>query len=120
MFLLREHFRKLGLVKDRYWPLVAPIYAAAAILNQNGQAYLHVELRSWWQKNWPCTYTQIEQKQEATDSGGTTYDKISDGLRRGSTGSQRDGFWFTHCSLQSVSPVSLATVRRPVARPEAF
>jgi hypothetical protein len=46
--------------------------------------------------------------------------RISDGLRCGSTGSERDSFWFTRCSLQSVSPVSPATVRRLLARPEAF
>jgi hypothetical protein len=34
VFLLREHFRSLGLGEARYWPLVAPIYAARGILNQ--------------------------------------------------------------------------------------
>lgn len=48
VILLREHFRSLGLGKDRYWPLVAPIYAAAGILSQNGQADLPDELKSWW------------------------------------------------------------------------
>ena len=67
VFLLREHFRSLGLGlgKDRYWPLIAPVCAAAGILQPNGQAYAPDELKSWWQKNWPRTYTQIEQKQEA-------------------------------------------------------
>lgn len=75
VFLLREHFRSLGLGKDRYWPLVAPICAAAGILNQNGQAYSPDELKSWWQKNWPRTYQQLDQKQETTDSGGAAYEQ---------------------------------------------
>lgn len=75
VFLLREHFRSLGLGKDRYWPLVAPLCTAAGILNQNAQAYSPDELKSWWQKNWPRTYTQLEQKQEATDSGGAAYEQ---------------------------------------------
>ena len=75
VFLLREHFRNLGLGKDRYWPLIAPICAAAGILNPNGQAYPPDELKSWWQKNWPRTYTQLEQKQETGDSGGAAYEQ---------------------------------------------
>jgi hypothetical protein len=75
VFLLREHFRSLGLGKDRYWPLVAPLCAAAGILNQNGQAYGPDELKSWWQKNWPRTYTQLEQQQESADSGGAAYEQ---------------------------------------------
>ena len=31
--------------------------------------------RVWWQKNWPRTYTQLEQKQEAADSGGAAYEQ---------------------------------------------
>ena len=58
VFLLREHFRSLGLGKDRYWPLIAPLCMAAGILAANGQAYGADELKSWWQKNWPRTYTQ--------------------------------------------------------------
>jgi hypothetical protein len=75
VFLLREHFRSLGLGKDRYWPLVAPLCTAAGILNQNGQPYNPDELKSWWQKNWPRTYTQLEQKQESPDSGGAAYEQ---------------------------------------------
>lgn len=75
VFLLREHFRSLGLGKDRYWPLVAPVCEAAAILNQNGQAYSPDELKSWWQKNWPRTYTQLEQKQDVGDTGGAAYEQ---------------------------------------------
>lgn len=75
VFLLREHFRSLGLGKDRYWPLIAPLCMAAGILAANGQAYGADELKSWWQKNWPRTYTQLEQKQEAQDSGGAAYEQ---------------------------------------------
>jgi len=75
VFLLREHFRSLGLGKDRYWPLIAPLCTAAGILNQSGQAYSPDELKSWWQKNWPRTYTQLEHKQDATDSGGAAYEQ---------------------------------------------
>jgi len=75
VFLLREHFRSLGLGKDRYWPLVAPLCTAAGILNQNGQVYSPDELKSWWQKNWPRTYTQLEQQQEAGDQGGAAYEQ---------------------------------------------
>ncbi len=75
VFLLREHFRSLGLGKDRYWPLVAPLCTAAGILTQNGEAYSPDELKSWWQKNWPRTYTQLEQKQETGDQGGAAYEQ---------------------------------------------
>jgi len=75
VFLLREHFRSLGLGKDRYWSLVAPLCTAAGILSQGGQAYGPDELKSWWQKNWPRTYTQLEQKQESADSGGAAYEQ---------------------------------------------
>jgi hypothetical protein len=75
VFLLREHLRSCGLGKDRYWPLIAPLCAAAGILSPNGQAYSADELKSWWQKNWPRTYTQLEQKQQAADSGGAAYEQ---------------------------------------------
>ncbi|MGA6827788.1 hypothetical protein ACO9S2_09275 [Nitrospira sp. NS4] len=75
VFLLREHLRSLGLGKDRYWPLVAPLCAAAGILQPNGQPYPPDELKSWWQKNWPRTYQQLGQKQEAADSGGAAYEQ---------------------------------------------
>ncbi|WP_455378413.1 hypothetical protein [Petrachloros mirabilis] len=74
VFLLREHFRNLGLGKDRYWPLLAPLCTAAGIHNQSGQNYSPDELKSWWQKNWPRTYTQLEQGQQ-TAASGTAYDQ---------------------------------------------
>ena len=49
VFLLREHFRSLGSAKLAIEPLVAPIYAAAGILCQNGKADLPDELKFWWQ-----------------------------------------------------------------------
>ena len=73
VFLLREHFRALGLGKDRYWSLVAPLCTAGGILNPNGQMYTPDELKSWWQKNWPRTYTRLDQKPDTTDSSGAAY-----------------------------------------------
>jgi hypothetical protein len=73
IFLLREHFRSVGLGKDRYWPLIAQLIAAAGIVESDGAAYTAEELKSWWQKNWPRTYTQLEQKQAAIEPGGTAY-----------------------------------------------
>lgn len=73
VFLLREHFRSLGLGKDRYWPLIAALCAAAGITQSNGQAYGPDELKSWWQKNWPRTYNQLEQTQSTPDLSGAAY-----------------------------------------------
>lgn len=81
VFLLREHFRSLGLGKDRYWPLIASLCVAAGITQANGQAYGPDELKSWWQKNWPRTYNQLEQTQSAPDLSGAAY--------------QQDFEWFT-------------------------
>lgn len=78
VFLLREHFRSLGLGKDRYWPLVAGLCAAAGITNPNGQPYGPDELKSWWQKNWPRTYTQLEQTQTTPDLSGAAYQQDFD------------------------------------------
>lgn len=73
IFLLREHFRSLGIGKDRYWPLITGLCAAAGITNPHGQPYGPDELKSWWQKNWPRTYTQLEQTQSAPDLSGAAY-----------------------------------------------
>lgn len=62
IFLVREHFKSLGLGKDRYWPLIADIAAASGIVHSTGQPHTPDELKSWWQKNWPRTYTQLEQQ----------------------------------------------------------
>jgi hypothetical protein len=73
VFLLREHFKAQGLGKDRYWPLIADIISAAGIHPASGLRYTADELKSWWQKNWPRTYTVLEQKDAASESTGTAY-----------------------------------------------
>lgn len=73
VFLLREHCRALGLGKDRYWPFIAELLAAAGILQPSGLPYAVEELKSWWQKNWPRTYTQLVQKGPAAEPSGAAY-----------------------------------------------
>ena len=73
IFLLREHYKALGLGKDRYWPLIADVAAAANIHHPNGQRYSPDELKSWWQKNWPRTYTQLDQQSSQTEPAGAAY-----------------------------------------------
>ena len=73
VFLLREHFKALGLGKDRYWPLIADVIAAAGIYQPNGLPYAPDELKAWWQKNWPRTYTQLEQQNTAAGPSGAAY-----------------------------------------------
>ncbi len=73
VFLLREHFKALGLGKDRYWPLIAEVAAAAGIGQPAGMPSTADELKSWWQKNWPRTYTQLKQGGSATESSSTAY-----------------------------------------------
>ncbi|MEW6543848.1 MAG: hypothetical protein AB1411_09595 [Nitrospirota bacterium] len=73
VFLLREHFKSLGLGKDRYWPLIADLIGAAGIHQATGQPYAADELKSWWQKNWPRTYTMLEQKGQAAEPSGAAY-----------------------------------------------
>lgn len=73
VFLLREHFRGLSIGKDRYWPLVADLIAEADLLRQDGQPYGSDELKSWWQKNWPRTYTHLEQKTQGPEPTGAAY-----------------------------------------------
>jgi hypothetical protein len=73
IFLLREHFRALGLGKDRYWPLIAEVVTAAGIVQQTGQPHSPDDLKSWWQKNWPRTYTQVEQHTANPQSAAMAY-----------------------------------------------
>lgn len=73
VFLLREHMRALGVGKDRYWPVLADVAAAAEILQATGQPYGADDLKSWWQKNWPRTYTQLEQGQQTGELTGAAY-----------------------------------------------
>jgi hypothetical protein len=81
VFLLREHFRALAVGKDRYWPLIAEISSAAGIFQVSGAPYTPDELKSWWQKNWPRTYTQLEQKGEAGELTGLAYQHDFDWFR---------------------------------------
>ncbi len=73
VFLLREHFKALGFGKDRYWPLIAAVVAAAGFAQAQGQPYLPDELKSWWQKNWPRTYTQFDQHHAAAQTSEDAY-----------------------------------------------
>jgi hypothetical protein len=73
VFLMREHFKALGLGKDRYWPLIADVVSAAGIHQPNNQPYPAGELKSWWTKNWPRTYTLLTEKSEGAQSTTTAY-----------------------------------------------
>lgn len=81
VFLLREHFRTLNLGKDRYWPLLTDVITAAGIRQPNDHPFTPGELKSWWTKNWPRTYTLLKEK-----SG--------DGLPTVHTAYQSDYEWF--------------------------
>ncbi len=81
VFLLREHLRALGAGKDRYWPLIADVVGAAGIRQSAGSVYASDELKSWWQKNWPRTYTRLEHKPSATEPTGTAYQHDFDWFR---------------------------------------
>ena len=72
-FLLREHFRSMGLGKDRAWRLIADVVAAAEIVQSNGQPYSPGELKSWWTKNWPRTYTTLKEKNSRLDAPHSAY-----------------------------------------------
>lgn len=73
VFLLREHFRSLSMGKDRYWPLIADVISAAGIYQPNNSPYSAGELKSWWTKNWPRTYTTLNEKAEGTHGIHTAY-----------------------------------------------
>ena len=73
IFLLREHFKSLGLGKDRYWPLIADVATAAGMVQQTGVSHVPDELKSWWQKNWPRTYTELEQHAAHPKSAAIAY-----------------------------------------------
>ena len=73
VFLLREHFRSMGLGKDRSWRLIADVVAAAEIVQGNGQLYSPEELKSWWTKNWPRTYTMLKEKNTKVEATHTAY-----------------------------------------------
>lgn len=96
VFLLREHFRALGVGKDRYWHLIAEISAAAGIFQPNGVPYAPDELKSWWQKNWPRTYTQLEQKGASSELSGSAYQHDFEWFRA----------WFTWQMSRPVEPTT--------------
>lgn len=73
VFLLREHIHGVGLGKHRCWPFIADLISAAGIHQPGGLSYTADELKSWWQKNWPRTYTQHEQKNAATGPSAAAY-----------------------------------------------
>ncbi|MDH5562768.1 MAG: hypothetical protein OEY91_03975 [Nitrospirota bacterium] len=73
VFLLREHFRSLGLGKDRTWKLLAELVATANIFHPDEQPATPEALKSWWTKNWPRTYTLLTEKGEQGDARHTAY-----------------------------------------------
>ena len=73
VFLLREHFRALGIGKDRYWPTIAHVVAAAGIHQLNNHPFSQGELKSWWTKNWPRTFTTLNEKAESPHGIHTAY-----------------------------------------------
>ena len=68
VFLLKEHFRGLGLGKDRTWKVIAELIKAANIFSQDEQPLTPEALKSWWTKNWPRTYTLLTEKGEQNES----------------------------------------------------
>lgn len=73
VFLLREHIHGLGLGKHRCWPYIADLISAAGIHQSSGLPYTADELKAWWQKNWPRTYTQPEHTSTETEPTGAAY-----------------------------------------------
>jgi len=68
VFLLKEHFRNLGLGKDRTWKLIADLIKAANIFPQEELPASPESLKSWWTKNWPRTYTLLTEKGEQSEA----------------------------------------------------
>lgn len=73
VFLLREHYRNLGLGKDRIWKLIAQLVAAADIFETDDQPSTPEGLKSWWTKNWPRAYTLLTEKGHQGDAKNTAY-----------------------------------------------
>ncbi len=73
VFLLREHFRSLGLGKDRTWKLIAQLVAAGDIFQSEEAPSTPEALKSWWTKNWPRTYTLLTEKSGHGDAKHTAY-----------------------------------------------
>jgi hypothetical protein len=53
--------------------MIAEIVTAAGIVQQTGQPHTPDELKSWWQKNWPRTYTHLEQHTAHPESAAVAY-----------------------------------------------
>lgn len=73
VFLLREHFRSLGLGKDRTWKVIADIIVAADVFQPDDQPSTPEALKSWWTKNWPRTYTLLTEKGEQNEAKFNAY-----------------------------------------------
>ncbi len=73
VFLLREHFRSLGLGKDRTWKLLGNLIAAGNIFQAHEQLSTPEALKSWWSKNWPRTYTLLTEKGDHGDAKHMAY-----------------------------------------------
>ena len=73
VFLLREHFRSLGLGKDRTWKLIGQLVAAGDIFQSEETLSTPEALKSWWTKNWPRTYTLLTEKSGEEDAKHTAY-----------------------------------------------
>ena len=73
VFLLREHFRSLGVGKDRIWKLLGELVTAGNIFQADEQLSTTEALKSWWSKNWPRTYTLLTEKSQHGDAKHTAY-----------------------------------------------
>jgi hypothetical protein len=73
----------LGFGKACYWLLVAPINAVRGILNQTERSvYSSRRAEILVAKELAADLYELEQKQEASESGGAVMHKISDDLKR--------------------------------------
>jgi len=81
VFLLREHFRNLGVGKDRAWKLITQLVDAADIFQSDDQPSTPEALKSWWTKNWPRTYTLLTEKGQQGKAKTTAYQSDYDWFR---------------------------------------
>jgi hypothetical protein len=81
VFLLREHFRNLGVGKDRVWKLITQLVDAADIFQSDDQPSTPEALKSWWTKNWPRTYTLLTEKGQQGKAKTTAYQSDYDWFR---------------------------------------
>ena len=73
VFLLREHFRGVGVGKDRTWKVIAELIDAADIFQGDEHPSTPEGLKSWWTKNWPRTYTLLTEKGTQGNAKHTAY-----------------------------------------------